>query len=115
MGIDYSSFQQMPDRLSVDSFSNMIAQQYGVRLDNKARAKLDTAFASKETIGSSSAFSVAVRDALTGQVGVNGARDLNKLAGSAERFRKNNVERVDANGLFDAIMKQIQGGNLAHR
>ena len=113
VGIDYAGFQQMPERLSVDSFGSMIAQQYGVKLNGKARAKLEAGFTNKDTFGSSSAFAVMVRDALKGQVGISGAKDLNKVAGSAERFRRNNVEKVDANGLFDAIMKKIQGGNLA--
>lgn len=113
VGIDYSQYQKMPKKLSVDNFSDMVAQQYGVKLDQGARGKLGAAFSDKSVFGDASAFAVAVKEALQGQVGISGAKDANKVAGSAERFRQNNVEKVDVSGLMDALMEKMGGGNLA--
>lgn len=113
MGINIGKFQSMPKALSLDNFGSMIAQQYGVKLNGAARERLGRSFSDQSTITDPNKFAVAVREALKGQVGINGAKDLNKVAGSAERFRRNNVQKVDADGLFNEIMHQIQGGNIA--
>ena len=113
VGIDYSKHQKMPERLSVDNFSDMISQQYGAKLDKGARAKLEKAFTDQKTFGDASAFAIAVKDAVKGQVGVTDARSANKVVGSAERFRQTNVSKVDVNALFDEILAKIGGGNLA--
>lgn len=113
VGIDYSKHQKMPERLSVDNFSNMIAQQYGVKLNKAATGKLEKTFTDQKAFGNASTFAVQVKEALQGQVGISNARDANKVTASAERFRQNNVSKVDVNGLFDELLEKIGDGNLA--
>lgn len=112
-GVDYSKRQIMPEKLSVDNFEQMVGQQYGVKLNDDARQKLNSGFSNKDVFTNATAFALMIKDALKGQVGINNAKDANKVLGSAERFRQHNVEKVDVNGLFDDVMKAIQGGNLA--
>ena len=113
VGINYGDYQKMPERLSVDNFASSIGQQYGVKLDKRSRSRLEGTFTDRKTFSDPTAFAIAVREALKGQVGINSAKDMNKVAGSAERFRQTNVEKVDVNGLLTALMDKIKGGNLA--
>jgi len=111
LGLNYSDYQSLPKRLNTAGFISLIAQNYGVSLDEGARSKLDAAFSNPAVFGSS-AFAAAVMDAVGGQTGASTASSKKKIAGAAERYRTNSRTGIDADRLFSDIMSRM-AGNIA--
>ena len=103
-GVDFNSYQKMPGSLNTAGFVDMVARQYGVKLDGKAVGGLDSIFHNKGLIGNASAFMPAVLAILNDTLGGDDAKSKHKIAGLASRYRDSSSLGVDTNGLMTAVM-----------
>ncbi|MDX7950479.1 phage tail tape measure protein [Lichenihabitans sp. Uapishka_5] len=103
-GINYNSYQRMPDRLDTGGFVDSVAKNYGVKLDQKATAAIEKIFTNKALIGNATAFMPAMREVLGNVLGGDDAKSKGKIAGLARNYRDASVKSIDTDGLMTAIM-----------
>ena len=103
-GINFNSFQKMPDSLDTQGFVDTVAKNFGVKLDSKAQGALGAIFTNKALIGNATAFMPAVRGVLGDVLGGDDARSKGKIAGLARNYRDASVQSVDTNALMTSLM-----------
>ncbi|OCC05101.1 phage tail tape measure protein [Labrys sp. WJW] len=111
-GLDYSNYQRNPDRIEVDPFVKNVAAQYGVALNEEARAGLKKIFEDKSMISDPAKFTPAVMGVLADNLDGDDAKAKKSIAGMANRFRDASMRGVDINALIEDLMPKI-AGNLA--
>lgn len=108
-GLDYKNYQKAPDRLALDPFVRNVAAQYGVQLDDDAKAGLGKIFSDKALISDPAKFTPAVMDLLGNTLGGDDAKSKKSIAGAANRYRDKSMGQIDVNAFISDLMTKIPG------
>lgn len=108
-GLNYKNYQKNPDHLTSQPFFENVAAQYGVKLNQKARAGIEGIFNDKGLIADPARFTPAVMQVLSETLGGSDAKSKKSIAGMANRYRSNSVQGIDVNALMTDLMMKIPG------